>query len=373
MQGLELLRGAWEEILSEAQHFRFFHMWEWYYCYLKCIVPTPDDYLFFLFTKNKTPIAILPLRFTGLSLEGFKIRALSFPSHDHVPLCDMICRKDALDVPLFAILGQYLKEQNQGWDVMVLRHLLEDAFVMQAMQRHPPARFLIRHEGGCDFNITKGKTYESYISELSKNFRRSIKRARQYLEELPSVSFSFTNQKEELEKELEAFFYVEASGWKGNAGTGSAIRLHPELVSFYRELTGIFSASGKVLINTLAADGRCLAAQFCLLADKTVYMLKVGYDEAYGRYAPGKLLNDRFIKRCLEDPSVECINYATDTSWHADWAPGTYKKSICYIYNSSPAGLASYFLMKIYGVYVKPRLPGWMQKLLEPKSGADRK
>jgi hypothetical protein len=370
MEGLERLKSAWEEILANMTHRRFFHLWEWYHSYLKCLAPDPDAILFFLFTKERTPIAIFPLHDTRFAVAGLQLKALSFPSHDHLLLCDLICQDNAFNLPLFQLLRQYLKQQGKSWDVIILRHLLEDACAMRAIHQYPPSRFLLRHEGGCDYTNTESTTYEAYISGLSKNFRRSLKRARQYLDQLPEVRFAFTQDGPDIEARFNAFLDVEASGWKGISGTGSAIKLHPDLVCFYREIIHAFSASGKVLINTLYADGNCMAAQFCLLLDETAYMLKVGYNEEFSRYAPGKLLVGKFIELCMGDSAIQRINYITDAEWHADWAPNTYGKSICYIYNTSPAGLMAYGFMKIYGIHIKPRLPGWLQKRIEPKLDA---
>ena len=244
-----------------------------------------------------------------------------------------------------------------------LPHLLEDACAITTIQQYPPSAFVLRPDGGCDFIDVTG-TYEAYVLGLSKNLRRSLKRSKQYLKALPEVRITFAQDSPDLEDRLEAFMDVEASGWKGFQGTGTAIKLQPRLVSFYRELTRTFSVSGNVAINTLNVDGKCVAAQFCLLADDTVYMLKIGYDEDYKHYAPGKHLLDLYIQRCMENSTVKSINFVTDTEWHADWRPKTLDKSELYIFNTSLAGIIGSAFLKCHGVlqknyrvHIKPRIP----------------
>ncbi len=371
IKGLDSLQSSWDQVLANIKQRHFFHLRQWHQSYLACLEQKPDNFLFFLFSKGQMPLAIFPLALTTFAVGGIRLKALSLPSHEHVLLGDLIWRDDALNLPLFKLLGQYLKKQGIAWDIILLPHLLEDSCVLKAIEKSPPPRFLVRQEGGCDYTITKGATYETYLSGLSKNFRRSLKRAAQYLDQLPSCSyrFSFTQGGPEMEKRLNDFFAVEASGWKGASGTKTAIKLRPELVNFYRNLTQTFTSSGRVLISTLDVDDKCVAAQFCLLVEDTAYMLKIGYDEGYSRYAPGKLLTERFIKKCIADPAIERINYITDASWHADWAPKTYRKSICYIYNSSPAGLLAYGFMKFYGTHIKKLLPKWLQERIAPDIG----
>jgi hypothetical protein len=140
-------------------------------------------------------------------------------------------------------------------------------------------------------------------------------------------------------------------------------------------LTRTLSASGKVSINTLTADGKCIAAQFCLLLDDTAYILKIGYDEDYKRYAPGNLLVDLFVKRGIENGVIKNVNLITDAEWHVDWRPKAYDKSVLYLFNATPAGLIGYAILKSYPVlkkqykaYIEPHLPTRIQEWIERHS-----
>lgn len=376
MEGLESLKDAWNDVITGMEHRHYFHLWEWFHSYLACLAPNPNELLFFLFKKGETPVAIFPLQFTTISFGGLRLRTLAFPSHGHMMLCDLICHRDALHLPLFRLLGEHLRNQKQSWDLIQLRHLLEDTCAIQVIRQHPPTRFVLRydglrHDGRCDFMDVTG-TYEIFVSGLSKNFRRSLKRARQYLDELPGVQFTFTRSGPQLEEKLDALMDVEASGWKGVLGSGTAIKLHPALRCFYRTLTRTLSAYGRVSINTLTTDGKCIAAQFCILLDNTAYILKIGYDEDYKRYAPGNLLMDLFLKRCMEDCKIDRINLITNAAWHVDWKPKAYDKLTLFIFNSNPAGLLGFVIQKSYPIlnkhyqaYIQPHLPKRMQEWIE--------
>jgi CelD/BcsL family acetyltransferase involved in cellulose biosynthesis len=373
-EGLESLRSTWDQVVAGMAYRRFFHLWEWYHSYLQCLAPDPNNLMFYLFTKGETPVAILPLQFMNISLGGMKLKALASPSHNHMLLCDLVCHREALHLPLFQLLSQHLRNQRESWDMIHLPHLLEDACTIHVIHNRPPSRFLLRHEGRCDFMDTTGN-YESFLSGLSKKFRGSLKRAKQSLDELPGVQFTFTQNGPELEEKLNAFMDVEASGWKGALGSGTAIKLHPSLRCFYRTLTRTLSASGKVSINTLTADGKCIAAQFCILLDDTAYTLKMGYDEGYKRYAPGNLLRAFFIKRSMADSAIKHINFITDAEWHRDWNTKYYDKSKLYIFNTTPAGLIGFVILKSYPIlnkhyhaYIRPHLPRRIQEWIRRHS-----
>ena len=100
-------------------------------------------------------------------------------------------------------------------------------------------------------------------------------------------------------------------------------------------------------------DGKCIAAQFCILLDHTAYIVKIGYDEGYKRYAPGNLLVDLFLERSIADGSIERINLLTDAKWHRDWKPKSHNKSTLYIFNATPAGLIGFLILKSYPILKK--------------------
>ncbi len=368
MSGLEALREKWKDVLSGMTRRRFFHLWEWYHSYLKCLEPEPDAMFFFLFSRGDAPAAVFPLRLSTISRFGVRFNLLSFPSHNHLLLCDIVCREDAIGLPLFQIFTRYLKRQKMPWDVICLPHLLEDACAIRMLRKHAHPKALLQTEGRCDFTDTTG-SYEMLLPKLSRNFRKSIKQARKHLHQLPDTEISFAADGQELEDGVEAFMVVESSGWKGASGAGTAIALHPELMSFYRELTHSLSMSGNVRINTISAGGRCIAAQFCVLVDDTAYMLKIGYDEVYRRCAPGKILNELFIQKCMADSDINFINYVTDAAWHEDWSPESCIKLICYIFNDSMAGILGFTGLKlsdiaksVYQRWLKSRVPEKIQK-----------
>ena len=370
LKRLESLQEAWNAITADMTRKSFCHLWEWYHSYLRCMAPDPNAVMFFLFMKGETPVALLPLQFTFVSLGGLKLKALAFPSHNHLLLCDLICRDDALHLPLFPLFIDYLKSRNVPCDLIELPHLVEGSNAIQTIHNHPFPRFLLKPEGGCDF-LNTTETYEAFLAALSKNLRGSLKQAKKCLDELSEVEFAFTQEESDLEARLDAFLDVEASGWKGALGSGTAIKMDPSLECFYRNLVRSLAASGRMSINTLTAEGKCIAAQFCITLDNTVYILKIGYDEAYKREAPGNLLLAFFVKKCIEDGVIDNINLVTDAEWHRRWRTKQLNKSTLYVFNATPAGLIGFALLKsqqrlkkYYRAYIQPHLPQWVQILI---------
>lgn len=371
IDGLEALRSSWEEIVMNiSSSRRFFHNWQWHMSHLKCLVPEPDSIHFFLFTKEKTPMAILPLQENLISVSGRKMKSLTFPQHSHVSICDLICHREALFLPLFHLLCEYLKYHGYSWDMILIPHILEDSCAIRVLRDHRPPLFILRNEGVCNY-LDASVKYETYASGLNRNFRKSLKRTVKLINQMNDAVFHIARNGPELKEGFKNFLDVEASGWKGAHGTASAIKLNPDLFSFYLELIALFSDRGQISIATLKAEGKCVAALFSILVDRTEYILKIGYDEDFKRLSPGNYLHDSFIRYCMADHSIKEVNYVTGPEWLAHWKPLALKKSELYIFRGSVSGIIGFthlkmieILQKIYQAHVKPRLSERIQKLI---------
>jgi CelD/BcsL family acetyltransferase involved in cellulose biosynthesis len=94
------------------------------------------------------------------------------------------------------------------------------------------------------------------------------------------------------------FLAMEASGWKGTAGTALVSRAGD--AKFYREVTARFRASGRLRLYSLEVSGQTLAMQTDLCAGRGLFDWKVAYDERFARYGPGTQLQLRVLDMARE-------------------------------------------------------------------------
>jgi CelD/BcsL family acetyltransferase involved in cellulose biosynthesis len=109
---------------------------------------------------------------------------------------------------------------------------------------------------------------------------------------------------------IEAFLAIEASGWKGEAGT--ALASNPAHAQFLRETAAAFHARGALNLVFLEVAGRQVAATCNLLAGGVDFCFKVAYDEDFARFGPGRDLLVRMIDRFHADPSLRMMDSCTD-------------------------------------------------------------
>ena len=117
----------------------------------------------------------------------------------------------------------------------------------------------------------------------------------------------------DLDVELARGFAVEASGWKGRAGT--AILARPDTAGFYAEVAAAAHAAGELRLSVLTLDGEAAAFDLCLLRQGRLYLVKTGFDERARRLAPGLVLRLSVIERCFELGLEAHELLGDDTEW----------------------------------------------------------
>ena len=98
------------------------------------------------------------------------------------------------------------------------------------------------------------------------------------------------------------FLTLEATGWKGRAGT--AARDHAEIRTFMETAVGKLAGEGKAQLARLFLDTRAIAAIIVLRSGDTAWCWKIAYDESRARASPGVQLLLHVTKTLLDDPRV---------------------------------------------------------------------
>jgi CelD/BcsL family acetyltransferase involved in cellulose biosynthesis len=145
---------------------------------------------------------------------------------------------------------------------------------------------------------------------------------------------------ERLESELERGFAVEASGWKGKAGT--AINSAASTAQFYGELSRSAHARDELRLSTITLDGELAAFDLTLLRHGRLFLLKTGFDERYRRLAPGLVLRLSVIERCFELGLSAHELLGDDSEWKRKFSTSSRSHVTIDIYGNRPRPRATY-------------------------------
>jgi hypothetical protein len=132
--------------------------------------------------------------------------------------------------------------------------------------------------------------------------RKELRRQRKRLADAGDLTSTTTSEPAALTPALLDFLSLEASGWKGRAGT--AAQRHDAVRCFVVEAVSALAAEGKASVSRLALDGRAIAAIVTLRSGDEAWCWKIAYDESHSRASPGVQLLLDVTDALLADPDI---------------------------------------------------------------------
>ena len=124
-----------------------------------------------------------------------------------------------------------------------------------------------------------------------------------------------------LDQLLEEGFAVEAAGWKG--ARASAMVSRPETAEFYRRVAAWAADRGWLRLAFLRLDGQAFAFDFAVEEGDVHYLLKTGFDPAFGRFAPGMILRYEMLARAFSNGLRSYEFLGADEPWKLEWTQTT--------------------------------------------------
>ena len=337
--GLIALQDDWIKLSGAFGLRHFYQSLPWYQSFLEVFDADEQSVSFYVFYRQGSPVAIFPLRRGSIRLNGISLRCLELPSHPHLYLRDCIGNPSEEMSNSFHALVAYLRRQTETpWDLIYLSHVPKDSAITLAL-REKTYPLTVSTSVGRSSYISCEEGYSKVEQNMSGTFRRNMKRLARRAEQAGPLELRVCRTPEELRQAFPAFLEVEASGWKGGVGNGTAIICQPDLVEFYRKMMEYFSLTGECVINLLLQNGTCVAGQFCIHRDGVLNILKIGYHEAYSDFAPGNLLMSRVLEDSCRNGQTRVVSFVTDPVWSRAWRPSSFDISDHYIFNHTWRGV----------------------------------
>jgi CelD/BcsL family acetyltransferase involved in cellulose biosynthesis len=337
--GLNAIQDDWMKLNDAFGLRHFYQSLPWYRSYLEVFDADEQSVSFYVFYRQQSPLAIYPLRRGRLRLNGISLRCLELPRHPHLYLRDCVCDPSEESADLFLSLVSYLRRQTEtSWDLIYLSHVPEDSAISLAIRKKLYPLSISKPSGRSSY-MPCGESYSTVEQNMSGTFRRNLRRLARRAEQAGPLELRICSTPEELRQAFPTFLNVEASGWKGGVGTGTAIVCQPDLIEFYRKMMEYFSATGECVIHLLVQNGTCIAGQFCVHRDGVLNILKIGYHEAYSEFAPGNLLMSRVLEHSCRSGRIKIVSFVTDPVWSRAWRPSSFSISDHYIFNRTWRGV----------------------------------
>lgn len=249
-------------------------------------------------------VALVPLVRRGNRLEA--------PVNVHTPYFDIPASDSSARV---SVLGELLATEASS---IVLDALPADGPTAEWLCHHAAGRRVVarsRHVSPC---VDTGQGVDAFRTATRRRWGAPLDRFRRKMFREHEASFHLIQAPNDLDRVLDRGFGVEASGWKGAAGT--AITSDRQTERFYRSVAHEFAARGQLALSWLSFGDEMVCFDLDLLVGDTLYLLKTGFDERYRRLAPGLVLRLALIERCIEMGLAAHDLLGDDTEWKRKFA-----------------------------------------------------
>ena len=140
-------------------------------------------------------------------------------------------------------------------------------------------------------------TRQELHASLSRGLRSQYGRRRRALEHVGPLELRTVTGYSS--SDLETFFALESSGWKGRSGT--AIRSSGSTVALYTGFAEAAAARGLLRLQLLEVGGRAVAGDLSCRFAGGIHMLKTGYLEAMADHSPGLVLRGMALEAAVDE------------------------------------------------------------------------
>jgi Acetyltransferase (GNAT) domain len=254
-------------------------------------------------TTPRRLLGFFPARISGRRY-GLKLPVLVGWTHPYGPLGTPLVERDAAE-PVIAAWLAYVAGDPSLPGLLLLPLVAEDEPFAAALDA-----ILQRTQMQCaDFSrhhralLAPRQDRAHYLENaISAHRHRELRRSGRRLSDTGALLFTTASEPAKVAAAVEDFFALEASGWKGEAGTAAAY--HEEVMSFIKTALPALAAEGKVAVHRLLLDGRAIAAAITLHTGDTGWYWKTAYDENFARFAPGVLLSAALTEELADNAAI---------------------------------------------------------------------
>lgn len=296
------LASMWNQLLSQSSADNIFLTWEWIFNWWQVYQKNKKLLLLMLRDQNAEIVAIAPLYARRKKIVGsFLVNEIRFigSGEDVSPdYLDFIIMKGRENEAINAII-EYLHKKND-WDVLNLSDILSTAFTKDILTQAAEKCELkigISKSAICPY-IEIPKTWDEYVSGLSKNMQYNIKRRIRNLEKSFKVRYFRWQDVEGLEYAMKKLASLHIERWQGRSlhyGFSS-----DESNAFLQAIAKEFAYRNWLWLSCLEVDGEIIGMFLDFWYGEKLYYFQGGFNPSFDKYSVGLVLRAYIIRKAIE-------------------------------------------------------------------------
>ena len=251
-----------------------------------------------------------PRRFKGLP-----VAAMGSYRHRHWLLATPLVRAGR-EAACFAALFDWLAKDGEGASLLEFRYVPCDGPVYAAIADalHSRDMMVLATDGFSRALLTKG---DGHAVEVPHGIAKELRRKERRLAERGRVQQRVLRLEGEVQRWIDEFLRLEASGWKGRRGTALACREGDR--RFAAEAMSAAWHRGQLMMVGVDLETRPLARCCNFVSGEGAFAFRTAFDESFGAYSPGVMAEVASVRQfqaqqrlrwmdSLTDPANELLN-----------------------------------------------------------------
>jgi CelD/BcsL family acetyltransferase involved in cellulose biosynthesis len=326
------LETAWNRLVEEAGIDHPFLRHEWVRTWWECFGAGREMQLLVV-KAEKDVAAIAPLMRSDGRIYGNRVRRLQSISNEHTPRFDFIVGRRHEGAS--RAIWNFLSDRRSEWDIVEVQRLPPGSRALADLPRLTERETFLTgfwHDSDSPYLQLNGR-WEEYFESLDRKHRSNLRNRLKRLNRLGETGLEVVRSHTKLETALEEGLRIEASGWKGSAGT--SIRSRPEVKLFYTKLAKRAFSQGWLGLRFLTVGRQRIAFMYNLVYRNKIFCLKSGYDPRYYPFSPGNLLCYFLLRDAFDRGLSELDLLGTDDTFKGEWTRKTRRHEWLYVLSNN--------------------------------------
>ncbi len=315
----EDLKDTWNSILLKSIDDNIFSTWEWLSSWWRHFGGGRKLRILLILDNDKI-VAIAPLSWSKYNILHFgnltKIEFIGSPQSDYNNF--ILTERETECLKLFL---NYINEQYEDWDCLELSDISENTVSVKLLRKI----FTKRLVGGrleervsflCPWMNLPDST-EIFMSRLSGNMRRNLRRRMRKLSEKYQVEVKTHNGFNSLEEAMNAFYNLHQKRWETQGFRG--VFSEKKLRDFHLDVARRFAENGWLSLYFLTANDEPIAAIYSFDYKQKKYEYLTGFDPEYSRYGVANLIRRHAAEDCIRRGLKEYDLMRGDEPYKSSW------------------------------------------------------
>jgi len=338
LEEFRAIKSQWDDLLCNSEVDCPFLRHEWLVNWWECFGAGAALHIV-LWEANNRLLGGAPLMQTRRKIFGIPVRTFEFLANGHSYRSGIVVESKRRSQFLYH-LYRYFQEWRRKWSLLWLRDIPEGAGIIEFFSQPPGDSHISLECPMASPYVCLEGTWKEYWLGRSAHFRANLRRREKNLSQFGKITFKAYDGCEHVARMLPVGLELEASGWKGRAG--SAILKSSETISFYSRIANWAAENGWLRLYFLFLEDKAIAFDLALDYAGRIYLLKIGHDENHSRFSPGQLLRMRTLEAAFASGCREYDFLGFDMPWKMEWTTDVRVHRTVVIYGRGPLPKALY-------------------------------